>query len=147
MKFKRILCGVDFSKPSVLAFNVAVELARLMHAELHILHVIEAVPAVSEWIPARGAGDAVVMTLEQKAQAAMDALVATAAEAFNGTRVTTEVTEGNAAAEILHHARDREADLIILGAKGLALPEEAFAGSTAERVMKGAACSVLVVRG
>jgi nucleotide-binding universal stress UspA family protein len=147
MKFKRILCGVDFSKPSVLAFDVAVELARLMHAELHILHVIEAVPTVSEWIPARGAGDAVVMTLEQKAQAAMDALVATAAESFNGTRVTTEVTEGNAAAEILHHARDREADLIILGAKGLALPEEAFAGSTAERVMKGAACSVLIVRG
>jgi universal stress protein A len=145
MRFKRILCGVDFSQPSVQAFNVAVEMARLMHAELHIIHVIEAYPVVPEWLPT-GRWDEAALALEEKAKAAMDALVATAAEAFNGTRVTTEVTAGRAYVEILHHARDRETDLIIIGAKGLALPEEAFSGSTAERVMKEARCSVLIVR-
>lgn len=146
MKFNRILCGVDFSQPSVRAFETAVDLARSFKASLHIMHVIEAYPVVSEWTHARGLGDA-TPSLEEKAAAAMEALVATAAKEFNGVPVTTEVTEGRAAVEILNRAREREIDLIVLGSKGLTLPEEAFAGSTAERVVKGAACSVLIVRG
>jgi nucleotide-binding universal stress UspA family protein len=77
----------------------------------------------------------------------MEALVATAKKAFNGTPVTTEITRGRAYVEILHKAHEWKADLIVLGAKGLTLPEEAFSGSTAERVMKEAQCSVLIVRG
>jgi nucleotide-binding universal stress UspA family protein len=146
MKFNRILCGVDFSKASVLAFDAAVELARLFKAELHVMHVIEAYPVVPEWLPA-GEMDDTQAALEQKATEAMKNLAATAAKVFNGTPVTTEITGGRAYVEILHHARDRESDLIVLGAKGLTLPEEAFAGTTAERVVKGANCSVLIVRG
>ena len=146
MKFKRILCGVDFSQPSVLAFDAAVELARLMKAELHIMHSIEAYPVVAEWLPVGSLDDAAA-SLREKAEAAMAALIATAKDTFNGVPVTTEVTTGRAFVEILNRAREREVDLIVLGAKGLTLIEEAVSGSTAERVMKGATCSVLIVRG
>ena len=146
MKFRRILCGVDFSKPSVFAFDAAVELARLLKAELHILHSIEAYPVVPEWSSAHDFDEAET-ALEEKATAAMEALVSTATRALNGTAITTEVTRGRAFVEILNRAREREVDLIVLGAKGLTLLEEAFSGSTAERVMKGATCSVLIVRG
>lgn len=44
LRIKRIVCGVDFSPMSVAAFLTAVELARLVNAELHVLHVIEAYP-------------------------------------------------------------------------------------------------------
>jgi universal stress protein A len=146
MKFKRILCGVDFSQASVLAFDVAVELARLLKAELHIMHVIEAYPVVPGWVPVRDLDDTTT-ALEEKAQLAMAALIETASKSFNGTLVTTEVTRGRAYVEVLHRAHDRDVDLIVLGARGLALPEEAVTGSTAERVVKEATCSVMVVRG
>jgi universal stress protein A len=146
MKFNRILCGVDFSQPSVIAFDAAVELARLFKAELHIIHVIEAYPVVKEWLPVEGM-DEIATSLEEKATAAMEALVSTAKKVFNGTPVTTEVTRGRASVEILSRARGLEADLIVLGAIGLTLIEEAFTGNTAQRVMKEAKCSVLIVRG
>jgi nucleotide-binding universal stress UspA family protein len=145
MRLKRIVCGVDFSQSSVTAFNTAVELVRLTKAELHVLHVIEAYPVVSEWLPI-GAREDAILVLEEKARGAMEALIATIKEGFIGTRVTTEITMGRAHVEIINRARDKEADIIILGAKGLTLPEEAFSGTTAERVMKGAASSVLIVR-
>lgn len=146
MKFNRILCAVDFSQPSVMAFDTAVELARLFKAELHVMHVIEAYPVLTDWLPAGGM-DTAATALEEKATAAIEDLIATAKKALNGTAITTEVSRGRAFVEILDRARAREADLIVLGAKGLALPEEAFTGSTAERVMKEAVCSVLIVRG
>ena len=47
MPFKRMLCAVDFSRDSVAAFGVAIEMARLYSGSLHVFHVIEAQPAVS----------------------------------------------------------------------------------------------------
>lgn len=146
MKFNRILCGVDFSQSSVKAFEAAAELARTFKAGLHIMHVIEAYPTVPEWLPSPSAEDAAT-SLEDKATAAMETLVARAATDFQGLQVTTEITRGRAFVEILNGARARKADLIVLGSKGLTLPEEAFFGSTLERVMKAATCSVFVVRG
>jgi nucleotide-binding universal stress UspA family protein len=146
MKFKRILCGVDFSESSVKAFETATELARSFKAELHVMHVIEAYPVTPAWLPLPGADESAT-SLEEKATAAMEALVARAARDFHGLQMTTEVTRGRAFVEILNRARARKVDLIVLGSQGLTLPEEAFFGSTVERVMKGATCSVLVVRG
>jgi nucleotide-binding universal stress UspA family protein len=134
MKFTRILCAVDFSQPSIAAFETAAELARALRAELHVVHSIEAEPRSPD------------ITLHQKAVAAMDALIASDVETDPNLRIRTEVTTGNAASEILNYARDRKIELIVLGANGLTLPEEAVLGGTAKLVMNEAACSVLVVR-
>jgi len=135
MKFKRMLCGVDFSKPSIAAFEAAVELARSLKAGLHVMHVIEPDPAVP------------YISLHEKALAAMNALVTPAMREGPDPRITTEVTTGNASAEILKRVRERHADLLVVGAKGLTLPEGAVFGGTAKRVMSDATCSVLAVRG
>ena len=145
MRFKRILCGVDFSQVSVNAYETAVEFARSWKAQLHIMHVIEADPRPLEWLPQPEPSNAVT-SLQETARAAMEALVGPSATALDGLTVTSEVTNGRAPDEILNRARDLEIDLIILGDRGLTLPEETFSGGAAERVMKGAACSVLIVR-
>jgi len=136
MKFKRILCGVDFSEYSVKAFKSAVELARLFKAHLHVIHVTEANPAIP--------GDA--LTLEEKAMTALSALVTQWATTLDRDQVTTEVTTGRASTEIINSAHTREVDLVVLGAKGVTLLEEAFIGGTMEHVLKKARCSVLAVR-
>jgi len=116
MKLNQILCGVDFSETSVQAFEAAVEHARTFKADLHVIHVIEADPAVPD------------LSLEAKAISAMDVLVAPAQETLNGVRLTSEVTTGRAFVEILSRVRERRCDLIVLGAKGITLLEETVFG-------------------
>ena len=133
MKFKRILCGVDFSHTSVQAFETAVDLARFFNAELHVIHVVEAEPSVPDF------------SLEEKALAAMDTLTARAVKDGRDLQITTEVTTGSASTEILNRAHERNVDLIALGTKGLTLLEEGIVGGVAKRVFSGAPCSVLAV--
>jgi nucleotide-binding universal stress UspA family protein len=144
LKFKRIVCGVDFSPMSIAAFLTAAELARSMHAGLHVLHVVEAYPPTANW-PRDGERQN-VQSLEQKATSAMDALVTRSAAALDGVSVTTEITVGVASAELLNRAQDSTHDLIVVGAKGVTLLEDALFRGTAEQVVKKAPCSVLVVR-
>ena len=146
MAFKRILCGVDFSRGSLEAFRIAVEIARMDGGSLHLIHVIEAQPVVSEWLPIDAMGKSTV-DIEEKAAAAMEALVGSAAPFLDVVPITSEVTTGRAFVEITSRAREWKADLIVLGAIGAATPlDEAVMGGTADRVMKEADCSVLVAR-
>ena len=145
MPFKRILCAVDFSSDSVKAFHVAVDLARAQSGSIHLLHVIEAQPVVADWLPIGGIGE-VTIQIEEKANAAMESLVRSAKTSLTGLAVTTEVTSGRAFVEIVNRARELNADVIVLGSKGAALLEDIIVGSTAERVMKTASCSVLIAR-
>lgn len=145
MAFKRILCAVDFSEPSLEAFRQAAELARLFAGRLYVLHVIEARPVVPDLIGIGEAGEMAV-EFEEKATAALESLVASSASALEGVPLTLEATAGRAFVEILNHARDWRADLIVLGAKGATALEQIVVGSTAEHVMKYAPCSVLIVR-
>lgn len=145
MPFKRLLCAIDLSRESLKAFCVAVEEARLHSGSLHIFHVMEAQPVSPEWLPTNGLGE-VTIEIVEKANAAMETLVASARASLDGLSFTTEVTSGTAFVEIVNRAREWHADLIVLGAKGAASLEKIVIGSTSEQVLKDAACSVLIVR-
>jgi nucleotide-binding universal stress UspA family protein len=145
MPFQRILCAVDFSPESSEAFRVGVEMARNQSALLHVFHVIEAPPVVADWMPGDGMAE-MMLRLESKAQAAMESLARSVGSALRGLSVTSEITSGRAFIEITNRAREWSADLIVLGSRGAALFEEIIVGSTAERVMKQAPCSVLIAR-
>jgi nucleotide-binding universal stress UspA family protein len=134
MKFTRLLSAVDFSEPSVQGFETAVAMSRALVADLHVIHVIEAEPANPD------------IALQQKALAAMDALVAPVIEAAGDLQISTEITTGNAVAEILNYVQIHKIELIVLGAKGLTLLQEAVLGGTAKRLVSDAPCSVLAVR-
>jgi nucleotide-binding universal stress UspA family protein len=54
--------------------------------------------------------------------------------------------EGDPAAEIVRHAEDAGLDLIVMGTHGRTGVERLLMGSVAEKVMRAAACSVLVVK-
>ena len=145
MAFKRILCAVDFSETSLEAFRRAAEMARRFASSLHVLHVIEARPVAPDLIRGDAVGEMAV-ELEEKATAALESLVASSASDLEGVPLTLEVTAGRAFVEILNHARDWAADLLVLGAKGATALEQIVVGGTAERVMKDAPCSTLIVR-
>lgn len=137
MPFERILIAIDFSPNSLEAFRVAAEMARVHSASLHLLHVVEAQPALSP-------GGAV--ELVQKANAAVERLVSSSQAELDTTTFTTEVASGRAFDEIVKRARDWAADLIVLGAKGATSLEQIVLGGTAEQVIKDTRASVLIVR-
>lgn len=144
LTFKRIVCGVDFSPMSEAALLSAAELARPVKAELHVVHVIETYAHTPNWVLEESGVD--IQTLELTAATAMDALVTKWSAALESIPMTTEITTGLAAVELVNRVRDGARDLIVVGARGARLLEDAFVGGTAEQVVKEARCSVLVVR-
>jgi nucleotide-binding universal stress UspA family protein len=145
MIFNRILCGVDFSETSLEAFRLSAEIARRFASDLYLLHVIEARPVVPTLIGDDMMGEMAV-ELEEKATAALESLVESSSSDLEGIPLTLQITAGRAFAEILNHARDWQVDLIVLGAKGATAVEQIVVGGTAERVMKDAPCSTLIVK-
>ena len=137
MSFQRVLAAVDFSRDSVTGVRAAAEAARLYSAALLIFHSIEAEP------------DAAGATLElmEKARAAMEALIENLGPLLDGVEHTTEIASGWPEEAIVDRAREWKADLVVLGAKGIAMPEDALLGGIAGGVVERAPCSVLAVRG
>lgn len=58
--------------------------------------------------------------------------------------IRSEMRDGHAAEQIISAAEDEDADLVVLGARGLNAVERFFLGSTSEKVSKYARSSVLI---
>lgn len=145
MPFKRILCAVDFSSFSNAAFSEAVRLATANRAELFLLHAIEVHPLVTQWMAPDGLSD-LTMQIEDAATKSMEQLQNRESDRLSGVPVHVEITSGRAFTEILENARVWEADLIVMGAQGEGALEDIPLGSTIQRVLQDANCSVLVVK-
>ena len=145
MAFKRIISPVDFSRHSLSALRTAIEIARRDSAELLILHVVEGPPIVSEWFPEHGLGEAMVR-MEESAREAVDTLLARHSTELEGISVSSAIVNGVPFVEVLKQEKTWKADLIVLGARGATSLDQIIFGSTAERVLTGSTCSVLVVK-
>lgn len=79
---------------------------------------------------------------------AAEACVAEAVERLRGcgAHVASAIYLGHPAKEILSAAQEQDADLIAVGARGLTRAEPFRLGGVAQKVVKYAPCSVLVVR-
>ncbi|BDG05227.1 universal stress protein [Anaeromyxobacter oryzae] len=142
-EWKKITCAIDLSDPARLAMESAAELARALGAELTLLYVHEPAPlaAVDLLVTPQGVAE---LSMEETEEA-LAGWRATAAE-ISAAPVRSIIRTGPAAAEILAHAREQGADLLVLGTHGRkGLAKLAF-GSVAEKVAKQAPCPVLLVR-
>ena len=144
--FKRIVCPVDFSEPSEIALSQAVALAEQHGAELRILNVVEPLtPAMFS--------DGMLLTQpdslpNRSGEVAQDLLAQLKAKSCASVqeRTTLHVAVGVPFVEIVRHARECGADLIVMGSHGRTGIDHLLIGSVAERVVRKAPCSVLVVR-
>ena len=143
MTFKKILCAIDFSEPSRTALRAAAELARTSQATLVLVHVWQAplwttdygiqVPS-DAFLEARGDEEAELASWRAEAQQ------------LGAVEVTTKFARGVPWDEIVGAARDDKAiDLIVLGTHGRTGVRRALIGSVAERVVRHAPCTVMVV--
>jgi nucleotide-binding universal stress UspA family protein len=142
----KIVCPIDFSELSELALAQAVDIATQNGAELLLINVIQ--PVASAQI-----GDGAFLTELQPlttvppevAQERLAQLRETTCATVR-ERTSLHVATGVPFVEIVRYAREVEADLIVMGSHGRTGIEHLLIGSVAERVVRKAPCSVLVVR-
>jgi nucleotide-binding universal stress UspA family protein len=147
---EHILVGVDGSEPSLKAVDFAADLASKYNAELIVLTVVpdfspEVDPAVEEYARSEhipGPATTLVLTL---ADSVLDN-ARKMAQAKGATRISTERSFGNPAQEIIAAAKDRQADLIVVGSRGHGRLSGLLLGSVAQKVISLAHCPVVVVR-
>jgi nucleotide-binding universal stress UspA family protein len=143
MSANRIVCPVDFSACSREALRAAAELAREWSAALILAHVWEA--------PRWSAGE--VMVAPEMVQATVDAEQAeleiwkTTAKQLGAREVDTRFLTGVAWDSIVELLKaDPAIDLVVMGTHGRTGLEHVLLGSVAEKVVRHAPCTVMVVR-
>ena len=130
IRVQKILYATDFSSYSNQAYFHAVALAENHGASLTVLFVLP-----SNWSEEEGENrDYWQRQLEQIRP--LDPAI----------RVRHVLLEGDPAAEIVRFAQDMSMDLIVMGTHGRTGLERMLMGSVAEKVMRDAKCSVLVVK-
>jgi nucleotide-binding universal stress UspA family protein len=144
ISFKRILIGCDFSPDSNLAFQYGLSLAQEYEAELHLVHVLEP-PIYKEWPKAsEDTKETIRRNLYEQLKEKLEAMVPN--DALNWCKPKTMLLAGHPEEEIAKYADIQGVDLIVLGVAGHGSVESFFVGSTTERVMRKAQCTVLSVR-
>jgi nucleotide-binding universal stress UspA family protein len=144
--FRSIVVGTDGSDTAAQAVRQAVDLAGAVGAKLELVSAYSPVsqqrlseerrqaPEDLQW--AINPREDVDATLEAAARIARDA----------GVEVEVYPRQGDPADAILDVAEEREADLIIVGNKGMTGAKRFLLGSVPNKVSHHAPCSVLIIR-
>lgn len=125
--FRKILVAIDASDYSRLVVPAAIEIARKFHSEVFVLHVAES-PSETATLVGRAITEF------------RDAGI----EAHGGLH---EAAPGHVAKNIADTARELEADLIVMGSRGLSDVQGILLGSVTHKVMHLTHTAVLVTRG
>ncbi len=144
--FGSIVVGTDGSDTAKEAVRQAIELAKSLGAELLLVSAYQPVARVSanreaaqtpedvQWMVS--AREDVATLLSEAARAAEEA----------GVAAQTFQRQGDPADAILDVAEERDADLIVVGNKGMTGAKRFLLGSVPNRVSHHAPCSVLIIR-
>ncbi len=136
IRIKKILYPTDFSSYSNQAYFHAISLAEKHNGSLTVLFVYN---PDSTTTPG-SQGDEVADRRYWQGQLEQIRPVDT------GIPVTHVLLEGDPASEIVRYGRDAGIDLIVMGTHGRTGVERLLMGSVAEKVLRDAPCSVLVVK-
>jgi len=129
--FKKILFSIELNREARKAIEITANMARIHQSKLTILSIVE-----EDAKGAMGSEEQVAKLLQE------------AKSFFSGQGIQAETVEksGVPAFTICDVADDIDADLIIMGCRGLGLiDEEAAMDSATNRVINLASCPVLVV--
>ena len=141
--FKSIVVGTDGSETADIAVSRAVNLASLTGAKLHVVSAYEPAPAhVGGSRPPAEASEWAISPHFK-----VDAVLDRASDIAQGGGLEIEVhgPKGDAASAILAVADHANADLIVLGSKGMQGARRVL-GSVPNKVSHKAPCDLLIVQ-
>lgn len=140
--FSRILVAIDSSDYAMKAFEYAIQLAQAVNAKVFVVHVVQN-PAMTV--------DTLVSVSELKTSfkkqgSKLLTSVSSIAKAKFGMTAETILEEGDPPKVILDTAKKFNANMIVIGNRGLNQIKELLLGSVSHSVTKHADIPVLVVK-
>jgi nucleotide-binding universal stress UspA family protein len=144
--FSAIVVGTDGSDTAQKAVAQAIDLASRLDAVVHVVSAYEPVPEQRLRTEAREVPSDLQWIINPRED--VDATLESAAEQLRaaGVPVETYARQGDPADAILDVAEERNADLIIVGNKGMTGAKRFLLGSVPNKVSHHAPCSVLIIR-
>ena len=144
--FRSIVVGTDGSETAGEAVREAIELAKAVGASIELVSAYEPVSNQRLRDEARQAPEDMQRMVNPRED--VDATLQEASERIEkaGVDVSIYAREGDPADAILDVAEERNADLIIVGNKGMTGAKRFLLGSVPNKVSHHAPCSVLIVR-
>ena len=140
LKKNNVVVPVDFSEFSYSAINIAADFVD-SNSNIHIIHVVRETNPRSL---SRGLGRKYKEYIDERQKIAQDELKSNIPNDFPGINI--HVKEGEPGAGIANFASRINADLIVIPSYGRKGFKKHMLGSVAERVLRLAPCSVLVIK-
>ncbi len=137
MKQKTIIVGTDFSKGSYVALELAVDIAKKIHANIQLIWVCR-----EKMLYTDDQNNYVRNLATQK----MDDLCEKYQTQLEGTTITPMIMQGKVAPMLAAQAEKANATMIVIGTNGASGFEKYWMGSTAVRIVQEATCPVLSIR-
>jgi nucleotide-binding universal stress UspA family protein len=144
--FKRIVVGTDGSETAAEAVNQAVEMAKLTGGTLSIVSAYEPVSKRQVEVEARDAPADVAHEINPREDVNVILESAAASAKQQGIDVQMHAVQDDPADAILNVAEETDADLIVVGNKGMTGARRFLLGSVPNNVSHHAPCSVIIVR-
>ncbi|HUL51743.1 MAG TPA: universal stress protein [Verrucomicrobiae bacterium] len=144
-KFSNILVAIDGSDLSMKSAEYALSLAKQHNAKVSAVAVVK----FHQTDAFRGSTGTLEKFVKKQAEIAEGWLDSVRAKAQrNNVRFESRVikTRANIPEEILKYAKDKDADLIVLGTRGRTGFKKVLLGSVASAIVTHGPCAVMVVR-
>lgn len=141
--YKKILLPTDGSKFAEKAEKHALFLAEASGAEIIALSVIET--SFSIGLPSDDTVFHINQMLKKETEKNLEKVEKMKEDTNSGVKITLKVAEGSPADVILDTIEKEDIDLVVMGSSGKSGFDRFIMGSVAEKVVKAAECSVLVV--
>jgi nucleotide-binding universal stress UspA family protein len=141
---KKILIATDGSSSALQAVELGLELAEEHQAEPIFVHVAPAADVLPVAGFAMAGPVSVPHELADADRSSLDEAYGLADE--QGIEARTKLLSGDAAKQILAYADEIDADLIVVGSRGLGAIGSALLGSVSRKVLHDAKRPVLIVR-
>jgi nucleotide-binding universal stress UspA family protein len=144
--FRSIVVGTDGSQTASEAVRQAVELAKDIGAKIQLVSAYEPVPASRLREEKREVPEDMQWMVNPREE--VDNTLSDAADIVRdaGVVVETFARQGDPADAILDVAEETDADLIVVGNKGMTGAKRFLLGSVPNKVSHHAPCSVLIIR-
>ncbi len=141
MNVRKVVAATDYSEASVVAVETALSLAMETGSTLYLLHVLELPTGVDPMI---GLVKPPMTGWHEKSMQALERLIPE--NKGEDVKIEKEVRVGSPATAIEDFAKEKKADMIVVGTHGRRGFARMLIGSTAETLLHEAPCQVLVVK-
>ncbi len=141
---KKILVPVDGSESSNNACRVAKDLASKFDSDIVLMTVVPA----NEYAANRACLNCGNTLLSHEIEGSKEMLLEIKEKYFDNMveRVKTQCLEGDIASEILACAKSEQADLIVMGSRGLGVFSKTLLGSVSNKIANRSDISVFIVK-